>query len=319
MTKPVNDLLPLPLEPSAVPYLDLYHDALHELVCFGTHVLAWSLEHGKGRVENRNEIDLAVPLLFRHILELLDAVAVQVKAGVIVPVKVQLRALLEAQMSLEYMLDKDRRRRAACFLIVDHYRKLNFYKKLAPNTTEYKKLSAELKEYGLLLADLSPVKAADWAIKNQEQLIANSIYAEVRKEYLIRTSNNTKNLEIKWYSLFEGPTSIIHLSKRVKKYDIYEFFYRAWSNPTHGTDLSTGVVVKANSEPEQGNGAIIQIRNLQEAHQVVTDAIAFTLMVFNIMATKVVSEHRKEISEWHLWYRDKYRNPVDAHELHFHV
>lgn len=317
MTKPVDDLLPLPLEPLAVPYMDLYHDALHELVCFGTHILAWNLKQGKGKEGQRNEIDLAVPLLFRHIIELIDAVAVQVKVGVIVPTKVQLRALLEAQMSLEYMLEKDRKRRAACFLIVDHYRKLNFYKKLAADTVEHKKLAADLKEHGDFLPNFSPVRAADGAVKNQEHLVANPIYAEVRKEYLARTNQNTKNLDIKWYALYDGPNSVIWLARRLKKFDVYEFFYRAWSNPTHGTDLSTGVLVKAQPGDSRGTGAFIQLRNLQEAYPVVSQTIMFTLTIFHLMATKVVPEHKKEFGEWHQRYRDQYRDSVERHRIEF--
>ena len=74
MTSSIEDLLPLPMDSRAMPFMQLYHDAIHEIVCFGTHVLAWNLEQGKGNEGERNEIDMAVPLLFRHGLELLDSV-----------------------------------------------------------------------------------------------------------------------------------------------------------------------------------------------------------------------------------------------------
>ncbi|RRB04122.1 hypothetical protein [Larkinella rosea] len=87
MTKPIEDLLPLPIDPKADSIMNLYYNALHELVCFGTHILAWHLEEGKGRLEERNEIDLAEALLFRYILELIDAISVQIKMGLLFLVK----------------------------------------------------------------------------------------------------------------------------------------------------------------------------------------------------------------------------------------
>lgn len=259
MTKPVEDLLPLPMEPEAEPYITLYYDALHELVCFGTHILSWNLELGKGKIGKRNETDMAVPLLFRHIIELLDATSVQVKMGVIVPCKVQLRAMLEAYLSLEYLLEKDRERRATCFLLVDHYRKLNLHRRLSPNTREGTVFAQEIKEFGLHLPNFVPIKEAEQVVKDIESLVASPIYQEARKEYLSKTNQNRSNLDVKWYTLFNGPNSIIWLAKRLRKYDLYEFFYRSWSNQTHATDLSTKVLVRGSD----GNSAITQLRNMQ--------------------------------------------------------
>ena len=313
MTKPYNDLLPLPLDSRAEPFMTLYYNALHELVCFGTHMVVWNLEQGKGRENERNEISLAPVLLFRHILELLDAISVQVKVGIVVPCKVQLRAMLEAYMSLEYMLEKDRNRRAACFLLVDHYRKLNFFKRLSHNTPESKKLFSDLSEYGEHFKNITPIEGLDQAHKNQESLIQQPIYTEARKDYLTRTNQNAKNLDIKWYALFDGPTSVKWLATKLKKYDIYEFFYKSWSDPTHGTNLSSKVIVRG----EEGTGAIVQLRNMEEAHEIVNHAITFTLLIFDLVARKVVSEHKKEYATWFFEYRDKFRIPADQNKIVF--
>lgn len=311
MTKPIDDLLPLPMEPKAKPFMDFYHEALHELVCFGTHILSWSLQQGKGKEDQRNEIDLAVPLLFRHILELVDAISVQIKLGVAAPCKVQLRALLEAQLSLEYMLEKDRPRRAACYLITDFYRKLSFYKKMMSGTPESKKLIEELKDHSLTMSDFTAIPEAAMAAKNMEELIAKPIYAEVNNEYT-EVLKKKGNSEIKWYSLFNGPNNVKWLAQRLKKYETYVFFHQAWSDSTHGTGLTQGVLVKG----ENGYGAITQLRNMEGAHEVVTQTMLLTLQVYiELMAKKVVSEKKKEISAWQFWFRDTYRTKVDERKI----
>ncbi|QHV99304.1 DUF5677 domain-containing protein [Spirosoma endbachense] len=115
-TKPVENVLPLSVEAQTV--MDVYSDAIHEMVCRGTHIFAESLKRNKSK-ETITEIDIAAPLLFRHILELMDAISVQVKSGVIVPCKVYLRAIPEVVVSLEYLLRENTEEIAACFFIVD--------------------------------------------------------------------------------------------------------------------------------------------------------------------------------------------------------
>ena len=310
MTKPVDDILPLPINAKAKQIIDFYYSALHELVCFGTHVLAWNLEKGKDRTDLGTEIDMAVPLLFRHLLELIDAISVQVQSGVVSPCRVYLRAFLEAYLSLEYILEKDHHRRSACFMIVDHYRKLNFYKKLVHNSKENIELQQELDKFGYIMKKISRIENADKAYNNMASLINKPIYNDAREEYLLRTKNNTTNLDIKWYNLFSKNSSVKWLSKHLHRYDLYEFFYKEWSNPTHGTNLHTGVLVLG----DDGLGAINQIRNLEDAHQVTSQTITLTILLYSSMLKKVVSEHKREHAEWHIYYKEAFRNKIDNME-----
>jgi|GEM_PF-2807241 len=313
MTKPVEDILPLPMDTKVQQYMDFYHDALHELVCFGTHILKWSLYQGKSKVEIGTEIDMAAPLLFRHILELIDAISVQIKAGVAVPCKVHLRALLEAYLSLEYMLEKDRTRRAACFMIVDRYRQLSYYRRLTPGTKENEAFKKDLENFGPSFKGLSTFPEAGPMLKSYEQIVALPIYKDVRKEYLELVKAKPK-AEIKWYSLFQGPVSVLWLAKKLKKLDWYESFYKSWSNPIHGTGLSTNVLVRG----KDGLGAMIQIRNMTEAHEVVTQTALLTSMLYvELMAFKVVPEYRREISEWFQRYQVEYRTPLETRKINF--
>ncbi|RRB04121.1 hypothetical protein EHT25_11390 [Larkinella rosea] len=191
-------------------------------------------------------------------------------------------------------------------MLVDYYRKLNYYKQLIPNTIENKNLLEGLKKHGFIISNLSPIKDIIRAYKNQESLINMPQYKEARIEYLKLTGNNTKNADIKWYSLFEGPKSVKWLAMRINRFDLHEFYYKIWSNQTHGTDLSTKVLISG----DDGNGAVVQLRNMEEAQSIAELTIMFSLVIFNLMMSKTISMHKKEYAEWFLWYRDKHRNPI---------
>jgi len=306
-TKPVDDLLPL-LTPETEPYLNLYYEALHELVCFGTHMLSWILEQNSSKDPLPDETALVVPLLFRNIIELLDSVSIQVRAGSIIPCKIQLRAILEAYMNLEYLLEVDAEKeyRASCFMLVDHYRKLNYFKQLSPNTPENKKLVDSLRMYSSYMKDFESKSDALKAFSNQEFLVNQPIYDSARNVFLKLTRGNTSNLDLKWYSLVSQTNSLKALAKKLNKYELYEFFYKSWSNNMHSTDLTTGVLIKE----DDGNGAIVQLRYAKEAHSTTTQAILFFLLIIDLVTTKVIPEHKNQIQHWKNNYKINYRDNV---------
>ena len=190
---------------------------------------------------------------------------------------------------------------------MDHYRKLNFYRQFIPNTTEYTQLQEKLNKYGFIVKSISPIKDALTGHINQQKLIDAPIYKEVREEYKRVTNNNTRNLQTKWYALFNGPNTVLDLAKRVERYDLYEFYYKAWSNPTHGTDLANNVLVKG----DDGFGAVVQLRNIQEAQSVTSQVISFGLLLITLMANKVVPERKTDYAKWFLAYKTAFREPVD--------
>ncbi|GAB4019239.1 DUF5677 domain-containing protein [Spirosoma koreense] len=308
-TKPVDSVLPIPMDSDSQKVMDIYYEALHELVSYGTHILEWSLKANQKK-EPATELGVAAPLLFRHILELLDAISIQIKYGIVEPCKVQQRAALEAYFCLDYMLQEKTQERAACFYVVDFYRKLNMYRKYSPGTPKNEAFQKDLKDHSSEYSDIFSFKEAAAAYDNMKSLIERPMYAEARAEYLSLTTNNTKRLDIKWYSLFGGPTSVIWIAKKLKKYELHEFFYKSWSNASHGTELCSGTLARAE---EEGYGSIKQLRNLEQAQNTVMMAINLGLLSFGLMAEKVVLKE----SKWTLLFSRSHNAKVKTTKLVF--
>jgi hypothetical protein len=117
-TKPVFELHPGldHLDPQKKNTLNTYSAGIDELVSFGTHVLSWGLEATNGRDEVIPQL-----MIFRNILENLDAISVLVRAGSIDPCKSLLRVVLESVLNLEFMLQGAVERNGLAFLICNYH------------------------------------------------------------------------------------------------------------------------------------------------------------------------------------------------------
>lgn len=315
LTDPVDDVLPR-LNETAAYIFNEYFIALHELVCYGTHILTWLIAQNEGKIPVPNETASAAPLTFRYIIELLDAISVQVSVGAFNPCKVLLRVLLESVFALEWLLKDDRERRAAAMFIVDHYRNLAFYQGFVRGTSENATLIKKLKDHGTYLVDINNYPRAKENVDRLTKLINSPIYHEARKEYIRFTTedkhskprkNNLSVHLVKWYQLFKGPVHTGELAEKLGKYELYRFFYQDWSNQIHGTNLSSGVL----SQDENGFGWINQIRDPTGGEDIVKSTIILILDLFMSLAITTLPERRQEVVAWIQLYKQDFSALLD--------
>src|SRR3954462_7884587 len=100
----------------AVPVLDT-------MLRYGLGVLSrCSDEEGCG------DDKLAILIAYRHVLEMLDAVAILVGAAAPIPARLQLRSMFEGLLTVEYMISApsstDRLRRCYAYLVCDAHRRI---------------------------------------------------------------------------------------------------------------------------------------------------------------------------------------------------
>ncbi|RIV20498.1 hypothetical protein DYU11_20860 [Fibrisoma montanum] len=298
-----------PTEPSIQSALDTYHDAIHEMVCYGTHILHWILKENKKILPESTELNIAHALLFRHILEHLDSMAIQIKASAIVPSKVQLRVILEAFLSLEYLLEKPENiaQRAAAYFLVGYYKSYNFLMKHTPGTEEYRIQMEDLKKHAKYIRDEDlPDTSAE--LENIKRLINSPLYREAKEEYNIYTKDNTKDInDLKWHALYNGPKSTFRLANYLNRRDFYDYCYKPWSEEVHSTNLHRGVIVKA----EEGYGAFNQLRMPDQAPELVQSTTMIVLSVYELLITKCVPKELNNYRQWSRMYKMVHRNKVE--------
>ncbi|MEP6647734.1 MAG: DUF5677 domain-containing protein [Saprospiraceae bacterium] len=282
MTKPIYDLHPEHGEVFAE-----YGNLLEEIVNFGTHILSWDIDRAKGGDEH-----LPVFLIFRNILEHMDAISILIRKSSVEPCKNLLRVMFESIMNLEYMLETDTKRRGLAFLISGYHAELKFIEKISKGTVANHQLKQKFKADKSMPA-LPPITVAGMVEQAAliETMLKLDVYKEVESEYrrLVATGKNNPP----WYQLFGGPPNIDQLATRISRQGLYEVFYRAWSATVHGHNVVKGNVTNGT------DAGIAQIRHPKDAKQVALHAANLTLILFHLFITKRVSSEMPKFRSWY--------------------
>ena len=245
--EPVPNILSRRIENESLrERLSHYANALDELISISTHLLSWEFkddfdETNTAYNASGDEI-VIIGVAFKRILELMDAIAIQVRHGAIVTATVHLRVLFELAVQLEHLLSEDSHRRCQCILVADWYRDLEFISKIPVNN--------RTEEEVIFINELNTF------INRQELNDIKAEYDLVRNKY--------PKIEIKWYRLFDPKLSTFNdlINKKFPKYKVhYRFINKGFGNDAvHSTNL-----IRNNLSQIDGLPAIIQMRNPTEA------------------------------------------------------
>jgi Family of unknown function (DUF5677) len=238
-------------------------------------------------------------MMLRHILELLDAVAILVRQSSIDPCKTLLRSILETFLQLEYMLERNTQERALSFLVWHYHQQLKLANKANPADPSYAQFAQKLRADKSTSSGIAPpvIDKLDDHLHNLAQLLQLPLYAAAEAEYqhLAATGAKIRN----WYQLFGNLNSFEQLANALNRQAFYEVLYRGWSGPTHGTDIMQNKL----SASATGQAEIVQIRFVKDAQMVTHYAVSFGLMVYQAMTDKRIPGHKAEYANWYLTIR----------------
>ncbi|WP_273209328.1 DUF5677 domain-containing protein [Runella zeae] len=197
--------------------LNFLADAIEQVVNIGTHFIKWEADRGGATIEKTPLI-----MLYRHNLEMGDAISILLRSSSIEPCKAVLRSILETSLQIEYLL-KDPETRGFCYMVCHHNKMIKQFKRLVGNSPEQKDYLNQLKNksYRNISANDFSLPDAQNNVDRLYMLVNSKDYQVYQSEYL-RTStqkddNGKKNKNPEWYSLFGGPKSCIELAENLKK------------------------------------------------------------------------------------------------------
>ncbi|AMP98921.1 hypothetical protein AY601_2015 [Pedobacter cryoconitis] len=299
-TKPVFELHPGldHLDSLEKNTLNNYSQGIDELVNYGTHVLSWGLDATDGGDEIIPQL-----MIFRNILENLDAISVLVRAGSIDPCKSLLRVVLESVLNLEFMFQGEIERNGLAFLICNYHSENKLTEKLTPGKEQFKQLRRKLRADRSLPDDMLPPTIAGLPAhrENLKNLIAHPLYEKVEAEYQRTIASGIRNPA--WYQLFGGPPTIEQLAEKLSHQGFYEVLYRGWSGSIHGEDI-----LKGKFGMEDGHFTISQIRLLTDTKTVTQFACSLGLIAYRAYISHRMPHREIDVAEWYLAFSPFYQS-----------
>ena len=298
-TKPIEEIIPRTYDnPKIEEAVGKIADVIDETVNFGSHVFKWHLDSATGGDET-----VPITLLFRHILEIIDSVAINVRHSSTEPCKLLLRGLLESLFGLTYILKNETEKRAMAFMTTYAMQRLKYSKKLDLSTEQGKQFQKQLNDDPLAKTVIASVSKSNNPVKsviaNLEALLKKDNYIDAVKEYERTKKAGQKNPN--WYSLYDGPKNMEKLAEHLKLAVLYQVFYRLWSNAVHGTDIIVGKISRSSS----GHSKVLQIRLPLEIENITSLTISFAYKLYRMFIERYCPD---KLSELNKWYKEEIRD-----------
>jgi hypothetical protein len=184
---------------------------------------------GGSKTEKDEGQHLAPFILYRQMVEIADGVEVLISSGCSEATLPLLRSMLEALLSLDYMLQKDYKRRSLSWLCSYVHKRIDLYESVDSSTDRGKELKKILKKEG---GPVATTFSSSKNVKRLQELLTGKL-RPIEEEF-----KRQKKKRPHWYSLFGGPPDLRSLALQVSKGGYYDLLYRDWSSIMHATDLS---------------------------------------------------------------------------------
>ena len=205
-------------------------DCLDEAINFGTHVLAWCTK----AATSHSAWVAPLVLSFRHCLEMLDAVSVLVRKGIVAPSNTNLRSAFESLLGIKYIIRGNLEKRGKAYIVCHLHRNLKFLSRIDPGTEMGKQFRAELE--GSPIQSVLGDKGDN--LPQRRDNIKDTLeknYPDVEEEYQkIKRSNSGR---FSWYEMYGGPNNIRELADEVDMEGWYRLLYNEWSRTSHARDV----------------------------------------------------------------------------------
>lgn len=288
---PCENIIPRTLEKDIASLLDDFSAKVEETVNLGSNILMWDIQNknNSGGTEN-----LPILLFFRNYLEQLDACSILIKYSSIESVNNLLRTALENFLYIEYLLEKDTKRRSLSFIVWNTYKTISNYEKADGKSKAYLDL-VESYKIDKIVSNFKPPILPDIEKdkKNSVDFLTQPEYKEISHEFKNRLG---KRKRIEWYSLFGGPNNIRELANYLKYPAFYDILYQSFSSSTHGTNIIKGKI----TSDVNNRATIYQIRLPLNIEPLISFSILLSFHLYNDFTTKRHPDKVDLVKNWYL-------------------
>jgi hypothetical protein len=266
-----------------------------DIVNYGSNLIASCL-NSSGR--ELGDV-IAITVLFKQLVSMLDALEVLISNACVPASLLQARAILEASVQLDFLLDGDKEEKAKFFFISNIRKELHWTKTTQEGSPEHRNLFTSLGEFAAVLegtrARMEEVGATQ--LSKIEVFLAKEPWKTIN-DRIVKLRGRNK-FDKNWYASF-GPTSFRSLCNELGRLHEYELFYSGSSEKMHGTEY------KSHIDIEVGQISVSPIRNLATIDSVLNFSISSALHSYACL----LEEYRPgQLREFSSRYARDWREP----------
>lgn len=265
---------------------------IHEITNFGTQIL----QRSQVVTMQDAEASFAPLALYRHMLELTDAVEVLVRNSCVVPAAPLVRASFEALLALAFIHQDDAafRSRSLAWSYMDALQRVRSLERWVPGSALHSEFERERQQdpFKDLLGNPEPERLTR-ELQMARAMRDEPSFAPCAAE-LERMRRAGRRGTPPWYALFDGPGSLKELAERVGLLMHYRFQYRHWSKFVHAADPSQYV----DAMPD-GRVGVRPLRQANEVLNITQSAANHAIHAMWLTIRRLCPQENPAAREWY--------------------
>lgn len=244
---------------------------------------------------DRDLKDLVVlAILLRQSVAMIDGIDILLSSGAVHVTHLQMRALFEASVYIDWILLGDAERKAAYYYVHNLRRKRLWAWRTQPGSTQSQDFAAMMNKAGVPISD-GLIDSAKEQIREIDRVLSQPKFAVISKD--IETHRNGKAFDPAWYVPL-GERNLRTMSQTVDKASQYVFVYTGASEVMHTSNYEHHVKI--------GSGEVTfqPIRSLEGFES----AFRFTMIMAISTFRRVLREYRAgELASFARKYMEKWQ------------
>lgn len=276
------------------PWLRLIRD----ITSYGTHLIPRCMSDS-----NRNLADAVIlATLLRQVVAMLDGIEILLSNGAVYAAHLQMRALFEASVYMDWIVESDTDRKAAYYYVHNLRRMRVWADRLQPGSREWQEFGSVVNDFRIKIGD----EVRDSA-KTRAQAIDHALsqpkYAGINKAF--DESRKGKRHDPAWYALLlpEGQRNLGTISKAVGRESLYRLLYSGASEVMHASNYGHHL------EYSEGKLSLVPIRLLKGFDIVLSFSLSIAIHTYERALRKYRPDElpafaRKYLENW----RNEFRN-----------
>jgi len=202
------------------PWINLIRDVTN----YGTNLIPRCFSSS-----DRNLKDVVViGILLRQVVAMLDGVEILLSQGAAYAAQLQMRALFEAYIYIEWMLESDTETKASYYYVHNLRRKRLWASRTQPETPEWQDFAAIMGEPRVQATDQAR-ESAKSQVQEIDRVLSQPKFAPINEDF--EKHRNGKR-QVAWYVPL-GQRSFAALTRAVHKESLYAIFYSLASEVMH--------------------------------------------------------------------------------------
>ena len=245
------------------PQLEL----LIDLANYGSNLLARTFGSSQKQIS-----DLVIcGVLLKQLITMVDAIEVLLRSGCGPAAQLQGRAVLEVSITIDWMLLRDSKYRASCFMVSNYRAERNWALRAIHGTAENSEFNERTQaQYEISEEITGNGDAMRARVQEIDDLLSQPELKRVNEEFERLRKKNKFSFDSEWHEA-AGTKSIRQMAKDVGRSAEYDVFYAIGSNSVHGKSYKEHLAIHSDQVHFK------PIRHLSKADILIRTVVSTTL------------------------------------------